>query len=209
MTRVSILTCGGLLTLWAAIAPPTRAETTRPPNLIVIVADDLGSGDICAYGCAHGRTPHIDALAASGVRFTQGYVTAPVCSPSRSALMTGRYQQRYGHEFNPGPVSEGSNVSPGAPATERLFPDYLKDRGYATGAVGKWHLGSLPELLPLARGFDEFFGFHQAAHLYIDPATPNVHFVDRSAHQRGRAPQTDPGNPIVRGREPVEEAAYL
>src|SRR5688572_2075220 len=94
---------GLCIILIAAHAGAVRSQAPpRPPNLVVILADDLGYGDVCAYGCANGRTPSIDALAASGARFTQGYVTAPVCSPSRSALMTGRYQQRYGHEFNPG-----------------------------------------------------------------------------------------------------------
>jgi arylsulfatase A-like enzyme len=203
------LLCAGT----ARVLPPAATTPTdpaiRPPNLVVILADDLGYGDVCAYGCANGKTPHIDALATRGARFTQAYVTAPVCSPSRSALLTGRYQQRYGHEFNPGPISKDSSESPGTPTTERMFPQYLKERGYTTGVVGKWHLGSLPELHPLARGFDEFFGFYQAAHLYLDPATPNVHFVDRGAHQRGAPLRVDPRNPIVRGRVPVDELAYL
>jgi arylsulfatase A-like enzyme len=111
----------------AALAPPAAAlEPPRPPNLIVILADDLGYGDICAYGCAYGRTPSIDALAASGARFTQGYVTAPVCSPSRAALLSGRYQQRFGHEFNTGGPDR---IELGMPLTERLLPQYLAERG--------------------------------------------------------------------------------
>ncbi len=199
-----------LLACFLAAAPIARAEPAkRPPNVIVILADDLGYGDICAYGCANGRTPNIDALAASGVRFTQGYVTAPVCSPSRAALMTGRYQQRFGHEFNPGGGGRDQKEALGTPVTERLFPQYLKERGYATGMVGKWHLGALPQFLPLARGFDEFFGFSQAAHLYLDPATPNVHFIDRGGRSRGTPLQVDPQNPILRGNETVEEKKYL
>ncbi len=195
----------------SAAPAPTRAEPpTRPPNLIVILADDLGYGDICAYGCANGKTPHIDALAKSGVRFTQGYVTAPVCSPSRAALMTGRYQQRFGHEFNPGGGGRDQKEALGTPVTERLFPQYLKERGYATGMVGKWHLGALPQFLPPARGFDEFFGFSQAAHLYLDPATPNVHFIDRGGRSRGTPLQAS--TPAIRSfaaNEPVEEKEYL
>jgi arylsulfatase A-like enzyme len=192
-----------------AIAATAHAQTTRPPNLIVILADDLGYGDICAYGCANGRTPHIDALAASGVRFTQGYVTAPVCSPSRAALMTGRHQQRFGHEFNPGGGGRDQKEALGTPVTERLFPEFMKERGYATGMIGKWHLGALPQFLPPARGFDEFFGFSQAAHLYLDPATPNVHYIDRGGRSRGMPLRVDPQNPILRGDQPVEEKAYL
>jgi arylsulfatase A-like enzyme len=192
-----------------AKSPPGAARSERAPNVIVILADDLGYGDLCAYGCANGRTPHIDALAASGARFTSAYVTAPVCSPSRAGLMTGRYQQRFGHEFNPGGGGRDQKEALGTPLTERLFPQYLKERGYATGAVGKWHLGALPRFLPTARGFDEFFGFSGAAHLYLHPSVPNVHFVDRGGHSRGKPLEVDPNNPILRGNQPVDEPAYL
>ena len=95
---------GLCIVLIVSHAGAVRSQTPpRPPNLIVILADDLGYGDVCAYGCDQRQDAATSTrLAASGVRFTQGYVTAPVCSPSRSGLMTGRYQQRYGHEFNPG-----------------------------------------------------------------------------------------------------------
>ena len=200
-----------LLVCFLAAAPAARAEPAkRPPNLIVILADDLGYGDICAYGCANGKTPHIDALAASGVRFTQGYVTAPVCSPSRAALMTGRYQQRFGHEFNPGGGGRDQQEALGTPTTERLFPQYLKERGYTTGMVGKWHLGALPQFLPLARGFDEFFGFSQAAAPLPRPgdARRALHRPRRALARRRRS-SVDPQNPILRGDQPVEEKEYL
>jgi arylsulfatase A-like enzyme len=213
MNRVSYRVCLLSAVLASVASSAATAQplggASRPPNLIVIFADDLGYGDICAYGCANGRTPHIDALAASGVRFTQGYVTAPVCSPSRAGLMTGRHQQRFGHEFNPGGGGRDQEQALGTPVTERLFPQYLKERGYATGMVGKWHLGALPQFLPLARGFDEFFGFSQAAHLYLDPSTPGVHFIDRGGRSRGQPLRVDPQNPILRGDQPVEETAYL
>jgi arylsulfatase A-like enzyme len=190
----------------AAGAQP--AASTRPPNLVVILADDLGWGDVCAYGCARGRTPHLDELAAGGARFTQAYVTAPVCSPSRAALLTGRYQQRFGHEFNAGGTGRAEKEGLGTPVTERMLPQYLGERGYATGMIGKWHLGSQPQFHPMARGFDEFFGFLHAAHLYSDPDAPGVHYADRGPRRGGKL-ERDAGNPLLRGREPVEEREYL
>jgi len=138
-----------------------NAAAASKPNILFIVGDDMGYGDVGFHGCKDIPTPHLDALAASGVRFTHGYVSGPYCSPTRAGLMTGRYQTRFGHEFNP----NGPN---GLPLSEKTIADRLKAAGYVTGCVGKWHLGSLPELHPQKRGFDEFFGFLGGAHSYFD-----------------------------------------
>jgi arylsulfatase A-like enzyme len=111
------------------------------PNILIIVGDDMGYADVGFHGCKDIPTPHLDALAGAGVRFTNGYVTGPYCSPTRAALLTGRHQSRFGHEFNP----SGKN---GLPLTESTLPERLKEAGYATGMVGKWHLGSLSEQVP-------------------------------------------------------------
>lgn len=133
------------------------------PNIVVIVGDDMGYADVGFHGCKDIPTPHLDALAASGTRFSSGYVTGPYCSPTRAGLMTGRYQQRFGHEFNPG----GNN---GLPVTEKTLPQRLKAAGYATGMVGKWHLGNQEAMTPPSRGFGSFFGFLGGAHDYFAPA---------------------------------------
>ncbi len=144
---------------WSMTATSFAAER---PNVLVIVADDLGYADVGFHGCRDIPTPHLDALAAGGVRCSSGYVSGPYCSPTRAGLLTGRYQTRFGHEFNP------SAAGAGLPTTEVTIANRLKSAGYATGLVGKWHLGSQPEQRPLRRGFDEFFGFLGGAHDYFN-----------------------------------------
>ena len=136
---------------------------TAGPNVVLILADDLGYCDSELYGCDTIPTPNLKRIADEGVLFTAGYVTSPVCSPSRAGLLTGRYQQRYGHEFLP------SNDSVGLPAGEATLADAMRQAGYTTGMVGKWHLGDAEEFNPTHRGFDEFFGVVGWGSDYIDP----------------------------------------
>jgi len=136
-----------------AIPASLPAADVRP-NFVIFLADDLGWGELGCQGCIDIPTPHIDSLAAAGVRCTNGYVSGPYCSPTRAGLLTGRYQTRFGHEWNPG----GARKDAGLPLTETTLPQRLKELGYATCAVGKWHLGEAPQFRPTRRGFDEFFG---------------------------------------------------
>ncbi len=138
------------------IAQPTK------PNILIIVGDDMGYADVGFHGCKDIPTPNLDALAAGGARFTNGYVSGPYCSPTRAGLLTGRYQQRFGHEFNP------AGDDAGLPVGESTLADRLKAVGYQTALVGKWHLGSKPNMHPQKRGFDEFFGFLGGAHSYFE-----------------------------------------
>jgi arylsulfatase len=124
----------------------------QPPNIVIIYADDLGYGDLSCYGSGI-ITPNIDQLANEGMRFTHFYSASPVCSPSRAALMTGRYPARVGV-----PNVLAPDDTYGLPLTEMTMAELLKTVGYKTACVGKWHLGDLPQLLPTSRGFDEYFG---------------------------------------------------
>ncbi len=126
-----------------------------PPNVLLIVADDLGAVDVGCYGAKDLVTPHLDALAARGVRFTQFYSAAPVCSPSRAALLTGRYPLRAGLTGNASSQRGGKAAMPGAQLT---LAEMLKPAGYSTAQIGKWHLGFTPETMPNAQGFDLAFG---------------------------------------------------
>lgn len=163
------------------------ARAQRKPNIVIIVADDMGYADIGVHGATDIPTPHIDALAASGVRFSDAYVSGPYCSPTRAGLLTGRYQQRFGHEFN---LVERDNMTLGMPLDQKTIADHLRAAGYRTALLGKWHLGASEPYHPMSRGFDEFFGFLYGQHSYHDVA-----------------PAGQP--PMIDGRTPAKSTAYL
>jgi arylsulfatase A-like enzyme len=170
------------------IAAAVQAAPARP-NLLLILSDDQGYGDTGATGCKDFATPHLDSIARNGIRCTSGYASAPQCAPSRCGLLTGRYQNRFGYEFN--------NDSPGVglPLTEVTLADRLKAAGYLTGAVGKWHLGKEAPFHPLQRGFTEFYGFLGGGHVYLAPES-------KAARQPARPD-------LWRNREPVPHTKYL
>lgn len=199
------------------------------PNVIFIVVDDLGYGELGCYGGREVPTPNIDRLAAAGVRFTSGYVTAPFCAASRAGLLTGRYQTRFGFEFNP---IGAKNAVPGIglPVTEKTIADRLRDAGYVTGLVGKWHLGGTAEFHPQRRGFDEFFGFLHEGHHYVPAPWQGVTTWLRrktlpdggrgrwispdgriiwSTHLGYNEHEYDADNPLLRGSQPVNENSNL
>ena len=170
----SILRCLSLIAILSTL-PVAEAK----PNLLIILADDMGYGDVGCYGSKQIETPVLDKLAAAGVRCTDGYVSGNVCAPSRAGLLTGRYQQRFGFEHN---LNRNFPTFPerlGIPAGQKTIADHLKSVGYRTGIVGKWHVGdSIPEMLPNARGFDYFFGMHGGSHGYFP--TPEKHRLMRN-----------------------------
>jgi len=160
-------------------------EKKRRPNIVVILSDDQGYADV-GFNPHHPKevsTPHTDALARRSVQCTQGYTTGHVCSPTRSGLMTGRYQQRFG-------VYTGGEGGSGVPLEEVFFPQHLQPGGYVCGALGKWHMGLTEAYHPVKRGFDEFYGF-----------------LGRGAHDYFRL--NDPEHPIYRGLKTIRDEGYL
>jgi len=204
-------------------------QAAQRPNIIFIVADDLGYGEPACYGGKDFPTPHIDSLANNGVRFTSGYVTAPFCAASRAALLTGRYQTRFGFEFNP-IGAQNADPAIGLPSGERTLAEFLREAGYATALVGKWHQGGTARFNPRRRGFDEFFGFLHEGHYYVPPPwAGHVTWLRRktlpdgsqgrwtspdgrmvwSTHMGSFEPDYDADNPLLRNSQPVEEKANL
>ena len=178
-----------LISLFALLLGVVAQGAPQRPNILLIVGDDMGYADVGVHGCKDIPTPHIDSIAKNGVRCSSGYVSGPYCSPTRAALLTGRYQQRYGHEFNPGPPVE-KNIDVGLSLKEKTMADRFKDAGYATALVGKWHLGHDKKFYPLNRGFQEYFGFLGGAHSYTNA-------------------RADGNNPVMRGLDVVDEKEYL
>ncbi|MGB1125075.1 MAG: sulfatase-like hydrolase/transferase [Phycisphaeraceae bacterium] len=163
--------CRGMSALFALLVvlsvtqyAHAQAQPTKP-NLVLILSDDQGYADVGFNGCKDIPTPNLDRIAKEGARVTNGYVTYPVCGPSRAGLMTGRYQDRFGYTTNP--AINPNDPRCGLPLTEKNIAELLKPAGYTSMIVGKWHLGTHPTLRPLVRGFDEFYGFLSGGHRYL------------------------------------------
>ena len=153
----------------AAVDSLTNPAKPTHYNLVLIVADDLGYGDLGFTGSTQIKTPHLDKLASSGITFTQGYVSSAVCSPSRAGFITGINQVEFGHDNNLGGVETGFDVEyNGMPLSQKTIADHLNKLGYVNGLIGKWHLGKEPQFHPLKRGFDEFWGYTGGGHDYFE-----------------------------------------
>lgn len=195
----------GLLILWAlslltVVSSATTLAAEKLPNIVVIFADDLGYGDLGCFGHPTIRTPNLDRMAAEGMKLTQFYSAAPVCTPSRAALMTGRLPIRNGMCSDKRRVLFPESAG-GIPADEITLAEALKECGYATACVGKWHLGHLPQFLPTSNGFDSYFGI------------PYSNDMDRVAGPpKGRAIFWDPkveywNVPLMRDKDIIERPA--
>ncbi|MCA9202580.1 MAG: sulfatase-like hydrolase/transferase, partial [Planctomycetales bacterium] len=176
------------------VAIAVRAESAeRPPNVVIVFADDLGYGDLGCYGATGYETPNLDRMASEGVRFTDFYVAQAVCGASRAALLSGCYPNRISLFGAPGPSStHGVNQS------ETLIPEVLKPRGYATAIYGKWHMGHHQKFLPLQHGFDDYFGLPYSNDMW--PYHPTAKFPD--------LPLID-GNRIVNAKVTPEDQTHL
>ncbi|MEX2110587.1 MAG: sulfatase-like hydrolase/transferase [Gemmatimonadaceae bacterium] len=175
--------------MFSDVAAQANLRANGRPNVVLILMDDLGYGDIGSYGVKDARTPNLDRVAREGVRLTNAYANGPTCSPTRAGLITGQYQQRHGIEWQLGAV-EG-DFDRGLRVTGVTLPAILSENGYATGLVGKWHIGFKPEFGPNAHGFDEFFGFLSGA-------------VGYYTHRRG-----DGAPDLYENTTPVRVPAYL
>jgi arylsulfatase A-like enzyme len=164
------------------------------PNIIFIMADDLGYADLGCTGSRNAKTPHIDSLAQNGLLLTQGYSNSSICSPTRTGLLSGCYQYRFPVGLEE-PLSPRAPPGIGLPFERRTMPEVLRERGYQTALIGKWHLGSLPLQSPLAHGYDRFFGIEQGAADY---------FRHRSVQD-----SKDVGKGLFEGNEEVERVGYL
>ena len=175
------------------------------PNVIVIMADDLGYNDLGCYGGQDIPTPHIDSLAAEGLRFTSGYVTWPMCGPSRAGFLTGLHQSTFGYYKN---VSQPLDPAQGLPQLETIA-SLMKSQGYATGGVGKWHMGTTDAQRPESMGFDDWFGFYGGGLMYFPLDHPNYggRFTPLKRPASGRDIQHT--LPLVHNAQPVEWDQYL
>ena len=153
--------CRAILSILFLACLTTNATTQ--PNIVLIFVDDLGYADVGYHGCEDVQTPHIDSIAEHGIRFPAGYVTAPVCGPSRAALLTGRYQQEFGFEDNPGPFRQSAETRIGIPFDVPTIGKLFKQAGYRTAWIGKHHSGKESDNNPTHRDFDVFFGFLNGA----------------------------------------------
>lgn len=223
--------CAALMCCLATFSAAGYSQTIveSRPNIVLLVADDLGYGETGCQGNSQIPTPHIDSLAARGVRFTNGYVTAAFCSASRAGLLTGRYQNRFGYEFNPIGAKNEDPLA-GLPPQQKTLADHLQVAGYTTGLIGKWHLGGTAKYHPQRRGFDEFFGFLHEGHYFVPPPYHGVTTMLRrkalpnglmgrwqsrdektvySTHMGSMEPDYDANNPVLRSGQPVKETEYL
>src|SRR5262245_52793124 len=200
MTKFKCSKLPAFLLAAVVVGQASAAELPSRPNIVVILADDLGYGDLGCYGHPTIRTTHLDQMAREGMRFTQFYSAAEVCTPSRAALLTGRLPPRSGMCSGQRRVAF-PNTKGGLPDGELTIAELLKTKGYATACFGKWHLGHLPEYLPLKHGFDEYFGLPYSNDMDRVAASP----MGRSAYLD---PKIDYWNvPLLRGTENIERPA--
>jgi len=190
VTRREFLAGGAAIAASTVYQAEAQTPTKTRPNILFILADDLGWGDLSCYGRPDYKTPVLDGLASRGVRLTQAYANSSSCSPTRVALITGRYQNRLPTGLYDPLPPKGPGLSPDHPT----LPSILKKAGYATALIGKWHLGFPPAFGPLKSGYDEFLGLyggnmtyftHKSAGLFAPPQAHGLYEGDRPVEREG------------------------
>ena len=194
-----VSSCFSIASVQASTVTP---EKTERPNILLILADDLGYNDVGFNGSTDIITPNLDALAQTGTTFSQAYVAHPFCGPSRAGLLTGRYPHKIGAQFNL--PTKGSNV--GVPTNEEFISKLLQNNGYFTGAIGKWHLGTTNEYHPNQRGFDEFYGFLGGGHSYF-PDQFNKQYANQV--KQGLLNINEYITPLEHNGKQVKETEYI
>jgi arylsulfatase A-like enzyme len=197
LTRREFIESGVAATALAA-SGVVHAEAAQRPNVLFVLADDLGYGDLSCYGRPDYRTPVLDGLARQGLKFTSSYAAAPVCTPTRCAYITGRYPQRLPVGLEE-PLKSSSRSNVGLPPEHPTIASLLKANGYETSLVGKWHLGWKPEFGPNRHGFDEFFGVLSGA---VD------YFTHKAADMPGGAVAEGGGSDLWQDLTPIERVGY-
>ncbi|WP_068475062.1 sulfatase family protein [Saccharicrinis aurantiacus] len=179
-------------------------EQAPKPNILVVLCDDLGYSDVGFNGSKDITTPALDALANEGTVFSSAYVVHPFCGPSRAGLMTGRYPHKLGAQFNLPPNSE--TIGKGIPTSETFISKVLQDAGYYTGAIGKWHLGSVAQYHPNVRGYDDFYGFLGGGHNYFPEQYQKAYQKQKAA---GKEVIFEYLHPLEHNGEEVKETEYI
>ena len=182
----------------SALGQDVADPAARPPNVVLVFADDLGYADLGCYGAEDVPTPHLDRMASEGMRFTDFLVSQAVCSASRASLLTGCYAERVGIQ---GALDSRSRI--GLNPEEQTLAELLRERGYATGAFGKWHLGHHPQFLPLQQGFDEYFGLPYSNDMW--PVDYDGESLEGLPHHKARHPTLR----LIEGDEPADEVRTL
>ncbi|MGQ1786180.1 sulfatase-like hydrolase/transferase [Saccharicrinis sp. GN24d3] len=198
-----------LSAIFLSLIGSSCAKNTKlsiPPNVVVIMADDLGYADVGYNGCKDIPTPHIDKLAESGAIFSSGYVSGPMCGPSRAGFITGRIQSSFGWYGNPGaPLDERQ----GLPATVKTVASYMQEQGYVTGGVGKWHMGTAPHQHPNKMGYDHWYGFLSGGHLYFPMDHPSYNGKYTATPKPWGMRDMHHTMPMIHNDEPIEWDQYL
>ncbi len=184
----------------------TKRQVQALPNVVVIMADDLGYADVGYNGCKDIPTPHIDKLAENGAIFSSGYVTGPMCGPSRAGFITGRMQSSFGWYGNPGAPLDPKQ---GLPSTVKTVAKYMQEQGYVTGGVGKWHMGTAPHQHPNQMGYDDWYGFLSGGHLYYPMEHPSYKGKYTEMPKPWGMRDMHHTMPMIHNYEPIEWNQYL